>query len=152
MNINLLSRVKLFWVMRYTCTAVLKLIYIRMRENLFRVMNYIANYELSYLRIRISSNIITLQWRHNESGSASNHQRLHCLLNCRFRRRWKKTSKLRVTGLCLGNSPVTGHFPTQKASKAENVSIWWRHHQVAVDVRFSNVDLATSINLATGLT
>ena len=38
----------------------------------------------------------------------------------------KKTSKLRVTGLCVGNSPVTGEFPTQKASNAEHISIWWR--------------------------
>ena len=50
------------------------------------------------------------------------------LLNRLYRRRWKKTSKLRVTGLCEGNSPVTGEFPTQMASNAENVSIWWRHH------------------------
>ena len=40
----------------------------------------------------------------------------------------KKTSKLRVTGLCAGNSSVTGEFPAQRASNAENVSIWWRHH------------------------
>ena len=40
----------------------------------------------------------------------------------------KKTSKLRVTGLCAGNSPVTGEFPAQMASNAEIVSIWWRHH------------------------
>ena len=33
-----------------------------------------------------------------------------------------------VTGLCVGNSPVTGEFPAQKASNAKNVSIWWRHH------------------------
>ena len=39
-----------------------------------------------------------------------------------------KTSKLRVTGLCAGNSPETGEFPAQMASYAENVSIWWRHH------------------------
>ena len=24
--------------------------------------------------------------------------------------------------------PVTGEFPAQRASNAENVSIWWRHH------------------------
>ena len=36
-----------------------------------------------------------------------------------FRRRSKKTSKLRVTGLCEGNSPETGEFPTQRASNAE---------------------------------
>ena len=45
-----------------------------------------------------------------------------------FRRRSNKTSKLRVTALCEGNSPVTGEFPTQMASNAENVSMWWRHH------------------------
>ena len=33
-----------------------------------------------------------------------------------FRRRSKKTSKLGVTGLCAGNSPGTGEFPTQMAS------------------------------------
>ena len=32
------------------------------------------------------------------------------------------------TCLCAGNSPLTGEFPAQKASNAENVSIWWRHH------------------------
>ena len=44
------------------------------------------------------------------------------------RRRSKKTSKLCVTGLFDGNSPVTGEFRAQRASNAENVSIWWRHH------------------------
>ena len=72
----------------------------------------------------------TLRWRHNGRDSASNHQPHHCLLNCLFRRRSKKTSKLRVTGLCVGNSPVTGEFPAQMASNAENVSIWWRHHEI----------------------
>ena len=43
----------------------------------------------------------------------------------------KKTSKLRVTGLCEGNSPVTGEFPTQMASHAENTSIWWHHHKLS---------------------
>ena len=47
-----------------------------------------------------------------------------------FRRRSKKTSKLRVTGLCVGNSPGTGEFPAQMASNVENVSIWWRHHDI----------------------
>ena len=27
-----------------------------------------------------------------------------------------------------GNSPGTGEFPAQMASYAENLSIWWRHH------------------------
>ena len=40
----------------------------------------------------------------------------------------KETSKLRVTGLCVGNSPVTGELPAQITGNAENVSIWWCHH------------------------
>ena len=39
-----------------------------------------------------------------------------------------KTLKCRVTGLCEGNLPVTGGFPSRRVSNAENVSIWWRHH------------------------
>ena len=72
---------------------------------------------------------MTLHWRHNGHGSISNHQPHDCLLNRLFRRRSKKTSKLRVTGLCAGNSPETGEFPAQRTSNAENVSIWWRHHE-----------------------
>ena len=70
----------------------------------------------------------TLRWRHNDHAGVSNHQPHGCLLNRLFRRNSKKTSKLRVTGLCAGNSPGTGEFPAQMASYAENVSIWWRHH------------------------
>ena len=69
-----------------------------------------------------------LRWRHNGQDSVSNHQHHHCLLNRLFGCRSMKTSKLRVTGLCAGNSPGTGEFPAQMASNAENVSIWWRHH------------------------
>ena len=61
----------------------------------------------------------SLQWRHNGRDSVSNHQPHDCLLNGLFRRISKKTSKLRVTDLCAGNSPVTGEFPAQMASKAE---------------------------------
>ena len=63
----------------------------------------------------------TLQWRHNGRDSVSNHQPYDCLLNRLFRRRRKKTSKLRVTGLCAGNSPETGEFPAQRASNADPV-------------------------------
>ena len=72
----------------------------------------------------------TLQWRQNEHNGVSNHQPHDCLLNHLFRRRSKKTSKLCVTGLCEGNSPVTGEFPAQRASNTENVSIWWPHHDM----------------------
>ena len=77
--------------------------------------------------------LIPLQWHHNGRRGVSNHQPHGCLLNCLFGHRWKKTSNLRVTGLCEGNSPVTGEFPAQRASNAENVSIWWRHHAMSSD-------------------
>ena len=60
-----------------------------------------------------------LQWRNNGRDSVSNHQPRDCLLNRLFRLRSKKTLKLRVTGLCAGNSPGTGEFPAQMASNAE---------------------------------
>ena len=67
-----------------------------------------------------------LRRRHNGRDSVSNHQHHDCLLDRLFRRRSKKTSKLRVIGLCAGNSLGTGEFPAQRASNAENFSIWWR--------------------------
>ena len=57
----------------------------------------------------------TLQWRHNGRDGVSNHQPHDCLLKRLFRRR----SKLRVTGLCAGNSPVTGEVPAQRSSNTE---------------------------------
>ena len=75
------------------------------------------------------NSLTTLQWCHHERDGVSDHQPHDCLLSCLFRRRSKKTSKLRVTGLCAGNSPVTDEFPTQKVSNTYNVSIWWRHHE-----------------------
>ena len=78
-------------------------------------------------------------WRHNGHDGVSNHQPHDCLLNRLFRPRSHKTSKLRVTGLCVGNSPGTGEFPTQMASHSENVSIWWRHHIYFHSLEFNNL-------------
>ena len=82
----------------------------------------------------------SLQWRHNERDGVSNHQPHDCLPNRLFRRRLKKTSKLRVTGLCAGNSPVTRELPAQRASKAENFSIWSRHHAILSDLSLFKSD------------
>ena len=61
------------------------------------------------------------------------------------KRRSKETSKLRVTGLCEGNSPVTGEFPAQRASNAENVSTlmtssWLQRNSVV------RLDVCRSVN------
>ena len=86
-----------------------------------------------------------LHWRHNDHDDVSNHQPHGCLLNRLFRRRSKKTSKLRVTVLCAGNSPgpvnsrhkgpvtrkmfpfddVIMWSPVDLPQCASNVEIWW---------------------------
>ena len=73
-----------------------------------------------------------LRWHYNDvimSAMVSQITSLTIIYSTVYsRRRSNKTSKLRVTGLCEGNSPVTAEFPAQMASNAENVSIWWRHY------------------------
>ena len=69
--------------------------------------------------IRVAHPDEALLWRHNGRDGVLNYQLHDCLLNLLFRRRSKKTSKLRVTGLCAGNSPVTSEFPAQIDSNAE---------------------------------
>ena len=51
-------------------------------------------------------------------------------LNRLFSRKSKKISTLRVTSFCMGNSAETGEFPAHKSGNAENISIWWRHHDI----------------------
>ena len=103
--------------------SILRLLMIRRRNHAIVLDKLVRNIPVSAPEV-----IDALQWRHNGRNGVSNHQPRDCLLNRLFRRRSKKTPKLRVTGLCVGNSPVTGEFPTLMASNAENVSIWWRHH------------------------
>ena len=80
------------------------------------------------IRLHHHKPTLSLQWRHDERHGIANHQPHNCLLNRLLRHRSEKTSKLRVSGLCEGNSPVTGEFPAQKANHAEIFSIQWRHH------------------------
>ena len=96
------------------------------------VIPYFTVNVINYPRNECSRALPSLRWHHNGYGGVSNHQPHDCLLNRLFRHRSKKTSKLRVTGLCAGNSPGTGEFPAQRASYAENVFIWWRHHDVDI--------------------
>ena len=89
---------------------------------------YTTQYFHTYFNQWPVGRTITLQCRHDGHDSVSNDQPHDSLPNRLFRRESKKISKLRVTGLCAGNSPETGKFPAQMASNGENVSIWWRHH------------------------
>ena len=91
--------------------------------------NYSVDWTLcTFLIHRGNLTSSSLQYRQNGRDSVSNHQPHDCFLFHLFRHRSKKTSKLCVTGLCMGISPEAGEFPAQMASYAENVSIWWRHH------------------------
>ena len=67
----------------------------------------------AFFHTNISENINVhpLQWRHNDHDGVSNHQPHGCLHNRLFGCRSKKTSKLRVTGLCAGNSPGPANSP-----------------------------------------
>ena len=71
-------------------------------------------------------------------------QAYHCLLDRLFRRRSKKTLKLRIAGLCQGNFTGDRWIPRQRGSNAENVSIWWRHHDGWINCHIRNVFLRNS--------
>ena len=107
------------------CNVISTSVYLATSQNTFVVFTLVSCGYTDCDRI-----CKTLQWRHNGRDSVSNHQPHHCLLKHLFRRRSKKTSMLRVTGLCAGNSPGTSEFPAQMASNAENVFIRWRHHGI----------------------
>ena len=82
---------------------------------IFRAINYLISH--------------SLHWRHNDHGGVSNHQPHDCLLNRLFSRRSKKTSKLRVTGLCAGKSPgpvISPHKGTvrRKMFSFDDVIVW----------------------------
>ena len=67
---------------------------------------------------------ISLQWRHNEHDGVSNNRRR--LAQPFVQAEIKKPAKLRVTGLCHGE------FTGDRASNAENVSIWWRRLDIGM--------------------
>ena len=75
------------------------------------ISRFMCAYYKFTIQFGFQNRIRSLRWRHNDHYSVSNHQPHGCLLNRLFRRRWKKTSKLRVTGLCVGNSPGPVNSP-----------------------------------------
>ena len=63
---------------------------------------------------------LPLEWRHNERDDVSNRQRLDCLLAP-----FSGADQIRFQS--SASLAVVREFPAQRASDAENVSIWWRH-------------------------
>ena len=81
--------------------------------------------------------LFSLHWRYNDHDGVSNHQPHGCLLNRLFRRRSKKTSKLRITGLCVGNSlgPVNSQHKrpvTRKMFPFDDVIMYFDYHHIHV--------------------
>ena len=88
---------------------------------------------------------IPLEWRHNQRHGVSSYlQCIECLHNSFSGADQRNTSKLCVTGLCEVNSPVTGEFPAQRASEAENVTIWLRHHVVKLPNEWEQGSICTN--------
>ena len=83
---------------------------VKKRRNRIYLVKHLSEFRLGHVAI-VCQICSPLQWRHNEHNGVSNHRRLDCLLNRLFRHRSKKTLKLRVTGLCAGNSPGPVNSP-----------------------------------------
>ena len=99
-----------------------------------------------------------LRWRHNDHAGVSNHQPHVCLLNRLFRRRSKKTSKLRVTGFCAGNSPGPVNSPhkgpvTRNMFPFDDVIMPWCIYPIFVRwllwAAESNYTASTTVSCAT---
>ena len=74
--------------------------------------------------------LLSLQWRNNDHDGVSNHQPHGCLPKRLYMRWLKKTSTLRVTGLCEWNSPRPVNSPhkgpvTRKMFPFDDVIMWW---------------------------
>ena len=70
----------------------------------------------------MSMQITALQWRHNERDCVSNDRRLDCLFNRLFRP--KKTSKLRVTGLCLWRETTGDRWISLTKGRVNNADMF----------------------------
>ena len=115
------------------------------------------NYWLLEIHVKylpMSSRVTSLVWRQYYDWSTTHHFSVFIMGEMSsqikgvslVRRRSKKTSRLCVTGLLKGNPPVAGDFPSQRASHAEIVSIWWRHHETFLVLR-SELSVKTGLIL-----
>ena len=70
---------------------------------------------------------LSLQWRNNELDGVSNYQRLDCCLLNHSLVEVQINENIKAPLHWTFWGEFTSEFPTQRASNAENVSIWWRH-------------------------
>ena len=132
---------------------VIKGFYCTMKKNRHQGVHFTNR--LMEIRVSISNynygfQCETLRWRQNGRDSVSNHQPRHCLLSLLFGRRSKKTSKLRVTGLCVGNSPGPVNSPhkgpvTRKMFPFDDVIMIITHPRLTSQtLKFGHIQVITS--------
>ena len=103
---NVLITVTSMWIYIYIYMFCMYLcVFVCVIFTLFHLSHYVRNKHKALHCIMANSIAVwngplTLKWRHNERDGVSNQRRLDWLHIRLFRRRSKKTSKLRVTGLC----------------------------------------------------
>ena len=83
----------------------------------------------------LNQNQQIIMWLYNsdvtwESYGISNHQQLNCSSTACSVLHQRKHQISVLLALCEGNPPVTGGFPSQRASDAEIISILCYHHGV----------------------
>ena len=84
--------------------------------------HYLSPYWWPWMSITIS-----LQWRHNEHKGVSNHRNWTvCTVVCSGAHQRKHQSYASLA--LVRRIQLWRGFSSQRASNAENVSIWWRHH------------------------
>ena len=72
---------------------------------------------------------INIKMASGKHHGVSNHRPFHCFFNGLYWSTPKKTSRSTLLVLCERNPPVTGGFPSQGVSNAENTwTMSWRHH------------------------
>ena len=112
----------------YDLNSSMSLLLLRLTWGVYRGLSVVQNWPTRINTWYGSHGKYALQWRHNVRDCVLNHQPRDYLHNHLIRRRSKKAWKLRATGVCAGNSPMTGElFPAQKPTNAEIASIWWCH-------------------------
>ena len=109
------------------------------------IVDYRAKFTLEK-SLCLLNRLLSLWWRHSGRDGVSNHRRLDGLLKHLVKRRskWHQSpvSLALVRGIHRSvNSP-------KRASNAENVSIWWRHHGLNDLVSLSSLKWSVVTNIS----
>ena len=101
---------------------------------------------------KLSRYFNSFHWRHNERDGVSNHQPHDCLRDCLFRHRSKKTSKLRATGLCAGNSPSPVNSPHRRPVTRKAFHLMTSSYSSSLRFRFILIVLITACPVSSWIT